>query len=79
MNNKKDIDISDHAVIRYLQRVYKFDIDGIKKQIMPEDKIELINRLGDGAFTVSDKVGTYKLIVKGRVVVTILEKGCIPF
>ena len=79
MNYKNKIDISDHAIIRYLQRVYKLDIDGIKRQIMPLEKENTIKRVGDGAYTVKDDVGKYKLIVKGRVVVTILEKGCTPF
>lgn len=79
MNNKEQIDISDHAIVRYMERVYKLDLDGIKRQIMPEEKERLIEKMGDGAYTVKDKVGKYKLVVKGRVVVTILEKQCSPY
>lgn len=35
--NSKDIIVSEHAMIRYLQRVYKLDLEKIEKEILTDD------------------------------------------
>lgn len=71
------IKISDHAIIRYLQRVYKFDLDGLIAQIVPDTIDKAVKTIGDGGYLVNDKIGSYKLIIRGGVVTTILDKKCI--
>ena len=63
-------DISDHAIVQYINRVLDMDLSEIKKEIaggeMPKD-------LKDGKYTFYNSEGTkYNLIVKGNVAVTVI-------
>ena len=40
--------VSEHAILRYLERVEKFDLEGIKKKILLQEKA--MDSLGDGKF-----------------------------
>lgn len=60
--------ITEHAVLRYIERMMELDLDGITKVILPDKTKELIKQLGDGTYTVD---GKYKAVVKNNAVVTI--------
>ena len=61
--------VSEHAILRYFERVLKFDIEEIKKKILPEEQENQIKVLGSGTF-VTD---THRLKVRNGVVITILS------
>lgn len=57
--------VSDHAVIRYLERKYGFDFEDVREEILTPKMIDAINS-GANAF----KVNNAKFIVKDKTVVT---------
>lgn len=60
--------VSEHAILRYFERVMKFDIEEIKKKILPDEQENQIKVLGSGTFSVE----THRLKVRNGVVITIL-------
>jgi hypothetical protein len=62
--------ISDHAVIRYLERAYGFDFNGIREKIFTE-KVKMAVRIGARAV----KIDGGKLIIDGPRVVTFVSKS----
>ena len=71
MQGKKII-VSDHAVVRYLERCTEYDVDNLKNNIIVNNNVrQQINVLGgSGKFTSKD----YKLVVNDYIVSTILNK-----
>lgn len=67
----KDIVISEHAILRYIERVVGMDIEDLKKDILPEMTKLQIKALGNGVFPAQ----THKVRVKDNVVITILTNG----
>ncbi len=68
-NLSNTIEISDHAIVRYTERVLGYDIDYIKKQILTTEIQELIETLGgNGNYPNKD----FKVVVKNNTVVTIV-------
>lgn len=70
--NKDGIVISDHAIVRYLERIHNIDIDKIKDTIL-DDYLEsyIIEHRGNGKFHNSDS--TFRATVKDGVIVTIVR------
>ena len=66
-----DVTISDHAVLRYLERVVGFDITQIKSEILTAEAAMAIKQLGDGKYPVDLNGNQYRAIVHDNVVVTI--------
>jgi predicted nucleic acid-binding Zn-ribbon protein len=67
---KKVVVVSEHAILRYLERVKGIDIEATKKEILPEAVGNVAAELGTGEFP----AGTHSVKVKDSVVVTILTK-----
>lgn len=63
-----DVVVSEHAMLRYMERVMGVDLNKIKVHILAEGREELIRSAGSGAFPIMDDI---KAVVKGRTVVTI--------
>jgi len=61
--------VSDHAVLRYLQRVYELDFEALKREIMPP---EIAAQIAAGAVTVN--IRGHKAPVENGVIKTILPK-----
>lgn len=71
---KKRIRISDHALVRYAERVLGVDLDPLRLQLAHEleealDKAEAL----DGASAVI--IRGYRFVLEDRVVVTVLEQS----
>jgi hypothetical protein len=66
----KVIVISEHAILRYLERVKGVDIEATKREIMPPSAAKAAQALGPGEY----QAGTHSIKVKDNVVVTILTK-----
>lgn len=67
--NNNDIRVSDHAVLRYIERVLKFDVDAIRKQILTPERIGYI-KAGASSINVDGTV----FVVKDKTIVTTLDK-----
>ncbi len=66
----KGIIVSEHAMLRYLQRVDGLDIEALQKRMLTENDREVIKKLGTCKIKTPDEV---TLIVKDNVVVTVDE------
>lgn len=66
--NNKDIEITEHAIIRYLERYKRLNIEDIKKEIINEDIKQKILYLGNCTFP----NGKFKLKVINKKIVTVL-------
>lgn len=67
--------VSEHAMLRYFERVLGYDLEEIKKQILSEKTIEQIRVLRSGRFPATHNGFHFKLRVKDRVVITVLTDG----
>jgi len=63
--------VSEHAILRYLERVRGIDIDQVKKEIAPEHIIQGVRAMGNGEYPVA---GSHTLKIQDNTVVTILTK-----
>jgi predicted RNase H-like nuclease (RuvC/YqgF family) len=66
-NNGKLV-ISEHAILRYFERVMGVNLDEIKKKIAPDSVMTAIRTVGNGTFPTD----THRIRVKDGVVITIL-------
>jgi len=64
---KKIPTVSDHALVRYLERHHKFDLDQFRKEILSSNAISAINA---GAVTI--KRNGIKFKVQNNVITTVL-------
>lgn len=51
---KTNIEVSDHAIVRFLERVFGVDIDEIKKQILSDEMSEIAEQMGDGKYPIKE-------------------------
>lgn len=59
--------VSEHAMLRYLERVELVDLQEIAALVLPEDKKETIKTLGSGKYPIND----HRVVVVDNVVVTV--------
>ena len=65
----RNITVSDHAIIRYMERVLNIDTNKFKEEILSSENVKKINQLkGNGMV----KDGKHKLLIKDNRVITIL-------
>ncbi len=65
---KVDIRLSDHALLRYLERVWGIDMDTVREEILTPQVVDAIRA---GASSV--RVNGAMLVVEDRVIVTALD------
>lgn len=63
--------VSDHALIRYMERVLGVDFENIKRDIVSEDVMKILNIVGASG-KIPHKDG-YILVIKDGTIVTILK------
>lgn len=61
--------LTDHALVRYLERVKGIDIEKAKKEILSDKLKSMISTLGNGKFPCDN----FTVIVKDNQVITILD------
>jgi chromosome segregation ATPase len=69
-NENKQPIVSEHAILRYLERVKGLDIKAIEKEILTDDILKLIETLGPNGVYPNNG---FKIKMKNNVVITILE------
>ena len=67
-----DIVVSEHAILRYLERTMGLDLEQVKSQILTTDNIILIKNMGNGKYPVGNGSGL-KLVVKQNTVVSVVQ------
>jgi hypothetical protein len=73
MTKKPRLRVSDHAIVRYLERVGGFDIDGLRAQIAA--RLQAAADAGASSIRVDDHLFILGDDLTGPVVVTVLEKS----
>ncbi|MFK8243760.1 MULTISPECIES: hypothetical protein [unclassified Facklamia] len=66
----KGITVSEHAIIRYLERVLGINSEEIVEKILPERTKQLAMELGNGQYAVNE--GEFKVVIRNGVVVSVL-------
>ena len=72
MNADKELSVSDHAILRYCERVLGIDIDMISEEILSDNIIDQSRILGEGKFQHPDR---YSVVVQGGKVLTLYRNG----
>lgn len=67
---EKELIVSEHAMLKYIERLYGVDLDELKGLILT-DSLKQMAKMGDGRYPLDG----CKAVVKGGVVVTILEES----
>tara|TARA_R110000803_G_scaffold174968_3_gene237525 strand:- start:129 stop:446 length:318 start_codon:yes stop_codon:yes gene_type:complete len=63
--------VTDHAVLRYLERVEGFDIEDLRRQLGESQTLKLASVLGNGEYPIG-KHGEGVLVVHNDAVVTVI-------
>lgn len=72
LRGNKDLKITDHALLRYMERVLNFDIKAILDQILTEDLIKEYKKVGSEMVTL---YGVKYAIVDGVVATVMCNEG----
>jgi len=64
---EKDINVSEHAMLRYIERVIGIDLNDIKSKILTDDIRTKIETFGNGTYSNEE----FKVIVKDNTIVTV--------
>lgn len=68
LEDVKDYQISEHAIIRYIERVCGVDIEAIKNNILSEEMVKNIEKFKSGKFPIKNG---FVAVVKDYKIVTI--------
>ena len=68
LNNPKKLRVSEHAIVRYFERVHKYDISKIESQILSPAILDFVEKLGDSGTYPN---GEFSVIIKNGTVTTI--------
>lgn len=61
--------ISEHAIIRYLERVYGLDLEKIRQEILPPPIAAQAKTIGNGRYSITG----HTVIIKDNVAITVLN------
>lgn len=68
LNGKESLKVSQHAIVRFFERVFEYDIEEIEKRILTDEVIALVEKLGGtGTFNCDG----FSVVIKNYTVVTI--------
>lgn len=70
LTSNKEIIISEHALLRYVERVLNIDVEEISNSILTDQFKTLVYTLGDGKIPLNND---FTAIVKDNVVTTIIS------
>ena len=65
--NQGECAISDHATVLYLERVVGYDMQALRKALLPDHVRKLHDELGDGTFP----CGTHEIVIQDNKVLTV--------
>ena len=65
-----NIIVSEHAVLRYMERVMGFDLEMVRSAILSPDNLMMIKKLGAGKYPLP---GGGRIVVKDNVIVSIVD------
>ena len=66
--------VSEHALLRYFERILGYDLDALSAALMPPATVDLVTRLGSGTYPVVVEGQTVRVRVQDRVATTVLPR-----
>jgi hypothetical protein len=69
LNNNEKLKVSEHAIVRYFERVKGFDIEQVEKEILSEKVLGLVDKLGGNGSYPSDG---FSVVMKNYTVTTVV-------
>ena len=70
LNENGKIKVSEHAIVRYFERVKGFDIEAVENEILTEEVLSLVDQLGgNGGYPNKD----FKVLMKNFTVTTVIK------
>lgn len=66
------IAVSDHGLLRYLERVMGLDTDALRKELASDHLSAQVQMLGDGKYPIG---GRAQVVVKDYTIVTVLTRA----
>ena len=70
LDNDKTLRVTEHAIVRYLERVKGVNISEIEKEILNSDVLKMVNTLGG---TGGYPTNGFKVLIKDYTVTTIIN------
>lgn len=67
----KDLLVSEHALLRYIERILKIDIKEIESLILNNETKEIVKTFGDGTYPLTINNVNLKIVVKNNIIITI--------
>jgi len=75
IETNKSITVTEHAILRYLERVRGIDIEEVKREIAPPTILLQIRALGAGSYPCTSPYKTpFRIRVRDNAVITVLTK-----
>jgi len=65
-----EVVVSEHAILRYMERVMGFDLEMVRTAILSPDNLMMIKKLGAGKYPLP---GGGRIVVKDNVIVSIVD------
>lgn len=62
----KTVHVTDHAIVRYMERCMGIDIDAVKRELLADGRENMIKKLRSGKFPMGN--GAKLVVVEGNVV-----------
>lgn len=66
--------ISEHALLRYIERVYGIDLEAIQEKILTEQNKKAIRLIVNGKLPLGAEHSNHKAIIQNMTIVSIVEK-----
>ena len=64
----KDFIVTEHALLRYCERIYNIDLNEMSKKIIESESLKRYDFLGNGEYPLRDGL---KMIIRDKIIVTI--------
>jgi hypothetical protein len=65
------ISVSDHAIVRYLERVHSATIEQACENMLTQQVVNYYHELGDGTYPTGN--GSTRVVIKNAVIVTVIN------
>lgn len=69
LHKKKELSVSDHAILRYQERVEVIDPSLVPDKILTPQLRKMVETLGNGTFPVDG----FQVVVQGNTVITVIK------
>jgi uncharacterized protein YeaC (DUF1315 family) len=64
----KDFTVTEHALLRYCERIYNIDLNEMSKKIIESESLKKYDLLGNGEYPLRDGL---KMLIRDKIIVTI--------